>query len=465
MAPVGRPAGAGGRRSSLRLLVVLVTSAVAGIAATAPSFEDVPPEYWAAPWIEALAAAAVTGGCAASPPRYCPESPVIRQEMAVFLLKAHDGGGYVPPPCTTPRFVDVPCSDPFAAWIEELAVRSVAAGCGAGQYCPDRPVTREEMAGFLLKMLEGPGFAPPPCTTPRFVDVPCANVFAPWIQELVTRSIAAGCDTERYCPADPVTRAQMAVFLVKSLLASPRTVLQLDGLTAYVEVPTSPDFSVSALGLSVSAWMRADTLVFPKTEGSLANEQYVHWLGKGQAAQHEWAFRMYSDPANPRANRLSFYVFNLTGGRGCGSYFQDPITPGRWVHVVGVVDRATQQVSIYKNGLLRRATSFAGIISPAPATAPLRMGTRDFASFLQGALGRVRLWNRPLSASEVQALYADEVVPPDGLVAEYLLNEGVGAMAHDTSGHAHHGTLVGARWGVDGVPIMNLPSGSSGGGC
>jgi hypothetical protein len=69
--------------------------------------------------------------------------------MAVFLLRTAGGPTYVPPACVTPTFSDVPCSSPFARWIEELARRGITAGCGSGLYCPSTPVTRGQMAVFL----------------------------------------------------------------------------------------------------------------------------------------------------------------------------------------------------------------------------------------------------------------------------------------------------------------------------
>ena len=57
---------------------------------------------------------------------------------------------------------------------------------------------------------------PPACGSAPFADVPCTSPFAPWIQELAARGITAGCGATNYCPTDPVTRAQMAVFLVRA---------------------------------------------------------------------------------------------------------------------------------------------------------------------------------------------------------------------------------------------------------
>ena len=70
--------------------------------------------------------------------------------MAVFLLKTRNGSAYVPPSCQG-VFLDVACPSPFADWIEDLASQQIAAGCGSGNFCPDDPNTRGQMAVFLVK--------------------------------------------------------------------------------------------------------------------------------------------------------------------------------------------------------------------------------------------------------------------------------------------------------------------------
>lgn len=175
------------------------------------TFADVPPTAFAWPFIEALYAAGVTAGCGGD--NYCPTAEITRGQMAVFLLISREGPGYAPPPCTSPLFADVPCSNPLAPWINELARRGVTGGCGGGNYCPNTSVTRNQMAVFLLATKEGNGYTPPACTTPVFTDVPCSSPFAPWVNELARRGITGGCGGGNFCPADPVNRAQMAVFL------------------------------------------------------------------------------------------------------------------------------------------------------------------------------------------------------------------------------------------------------------
>jgi peptide/nickel transport system substrate-binding protein len=115
-------------------------------------FADVPQNYWAAAWIEQLAREGITSGCSVSPAQYCPGSAVTRDQMAVFLLKAKHGSGYVPP-AATGDFADVPLNHWAAAWIEQLAVEGITGGCSVtpNQYCPGSPVTRDQMAVFLVR--------------------------------------------------------------------------------------------------------------------------------------------------------------------------------------------------------------------------------------------------------------------------------------------------------------------------
>jgi hypothetical protein len=136
--------------------------------------------------------------------------------MAVFLLKSKYGSGHVPPPASG-IFQDVPANDPFAPWIEELSALGVTGGCGGGNYCPASPVTRTQMAVFLLKTLFGSAYIPP-AAVGIFGDVPPGAFAADWIEDLYSRSITGGCQASPplYCPGSANTRGQMAVFLTKT---------------------------------------------------------------------------------------------------------------------------------------------------------------------------------------------------------------------------------------------------------
>jgi hypothetical protein len=133
-------------------MAVFILKAEHGICYTPPPcsgmFADVPCPSTFANWIEAMAAEGITGGCGGD--NFCPQNPVRRDQMAVFLLKGKHGSGYVPPACAG-VFTDVPCPSPFADWIEQLKTEQVTSGCGGTNYCPASNNTRGQMATFVRK--------------------------------------------------------------------------------------------------------------------------------------------------------------------------------------------------------------------------------------------------------------------------------------------------------------------------
>ena len=181
-----------------------------------PIFIDVPLDYWAAPYIASLYYAGITGGCGTSPLAYCPENSVTRAEMAVFLKRGIHGSSYVPPVVTTFFFMD---SEGHWAqyWIEDLRSESFTAGCTPTTYCPDNPITRAQAAVFLLRLKHGSAYTPPPASGTLFTDVPADQWAAAWIEELANEGITSGCGGENFCPEQVVTRAQIAVLLVRTL--------------------------------------------------------------------------------------------------------------------------------------------------------------------------------------------------------------------------------------------------------
>jgi parallel beta-helix repeat protein len=124
---------------------------------------------------------------------YCRNDPVTRAQMAVFLLKGKYGASYIPPVCQS-VFQDVQCPSTFANWIEQLYAEQITSGCSASPllYCPGDPVTRQQMAVFLLKTEHGSAYDPPDCEE-VFDDVPCDNPFAEWIEQLYEEQVTGGC--------------------------------------------------------------------------------------------------------------------------------------------------------------------------------------------------------------------------------------------------------------------------------
>ncbi|MEJ5224639.1 MAG: S-layer homology domain-containing protein, partial [Anaerolineales bacterium] len=188
------------------------------LARTPGVFTDVPLDYWARSFIERLYNAGITGGCNTTPLMYCPANMVTRDQMAVFLLRGINGAAYTPLAASDGTgFADVPSTYWAAGWIKQLADTGITTGCGNGNYCPTSPVTRDQMAIFLLRAKYGAAYTPPPAgSSTGFADVPTTHWAAAWIKQLAAEGITGGCGNGNYCPSSPVTRDQMAVFLVRT---------------------------------------------------------------------------------------------------------------------------------------------------------------------------------------------------------------------------------------------------------
>jgi hypothetical protein len=196
------------------LAVVLVVLAAPGVGADQPggTFIDDDGSVHEAS-IEALATAGITSGCSESGPRFCPEEPVTRGQMAAFLRRALE----LPAATGDVAFADV-AESVFASDVAAVADAGLVFGCDPPantRFCPDALVTRGQMAAFLARSLPASGTEP----VGRFVDI-TDSVFRPDIERIAAEGITQGCDppdNQRFCPDDVVTRGQMATFLARAL--------------------------------------------------------------------------------------------------------------------------------------------------------------------------------------------------------------------------------------------------------
>ena len=177
-------------------------------------FTDVDPSGVHAAGIEALFAAGITVGCGREPRRFCPDQPVTRAQMATFLARALN----LEAPSGSAGFADADPSGVHATGIEALFAAGITVGCGREpprRFCPDQPVTRAQMATFLARALN----LEAPSGSAGFADADPSGVHATGIEALFAAGITVGCGREplRFCPDQPVTRAQMATFLARAL--------------------------------------------------------------------------------------------------------------------------------------------------------------------------------------------------------------------------------------------------------
>lgn len=153
--------------------------------------------------IIALYELGITRGCDVA--RYCPDRSVTRGEFATLLVRALELRGSAPG-----AFVDVDHSI-HADAIGTLAANGITAGCAPRRFCPDDPVSRGEMASFLVRALNLP---PAP---PAGFDDTATSVHRRAIDSLAAARITRGCSADSFCPHEPVTRGQLASFLVRAL--------------------------------------------------------------------------------------------------------------------------------------------------------------------------------------------------------------------------------------------------------
>ncbi|HEX4438868.1 MAG TPA: S-layer homology domain-containing protein [Thermoanaerobaculia bacterium] len=116
-------------------------------------------------------------------------------------------------------FSDVPRCSSFLPYISQFVTDGITAGCGGLRYCPDDPITRAQAAVLWLRAEHGLGYQPPPATGTLFADVPADAFAADYIEQFAAEGATAGCGGGNYCPNASVTRGQAAAFHVRVLLA------------------------------------------------------------------------------------------------------------------------------------------------------------------------------------------------------------------------------------------------------
>ncbi len=176
-------------------------------------------------------------------------------------------------------FSDVPRSQPFYKKIETVFHHGITQGCTPTQFCPGDDVSRAQMAIFIARAIAAgqalpkTGFVgadPYDCSSGGvsvFTDVPPTDPACKAVHLVASQGVTTGCAPSLFCPTPSVTRAEMAIFLAKAIVAP-------NGGTA-VPVTYGPD---PATGLSYSCDAASPNLHF--TDVSVADSfcKHVHFL-------------------------------------------------------------------------------------------------------------------------------------------------------------------------------------------
>ena len=196
----------GGNKTTTREVDAAVTTGIV------TEFEDVAADGVHTPAIEALATEGVFADTECAESLFCPHEPIQRWVMAIWMIRLLTEE---PPAVGDSRFDDIADGQWWIRYVEQLADRGITVGCTTNppQYCPQRSVTRAQMATFLVRALQLQPAAPA-----GFTDTQ-DNTHTANIDALSAAGITVGCSTEplRYCPNQPVTRAQIATLLHRAL--------------------------------------------------------------------------------------------------------------------------------------------------------------------------------------------------------------------------------------------------------
>jgi len=137
-------------------------------------------------------------------------------------------------------FSDVPYWHWAEAYIKACFNAGIVGGFEDGTYRPSLPVTRDQMAVYISRALAGGDeHVPTGPATPTFTDVPTDHWAYQWVEYAVANGIVQGYSPTVYAPSVIVDRAQMAVFVSRSIVTPHGD----DGLTGYTPpaTPTFPD--------------------------------------------------------------------------------------------------------------------------------------------------------------------------------------------------------------------------------
>lgn len=259
-----------------RLVVLLLSLSLLGSSA-AGQIVPLPPggtfldddRRFAEPAIEALVASGISNGCGLE--IFCPTASVSRGQMATFLARSLG----VDVSDASSAFTDLNEAAYYAGPVNRLAEMGLVTGYPDGTFRPEMAVSRAEMAALLVR---ASGLEPVGIPSP-FSDVPGDAWYAPYVEAIRIAGVTTGCGPERFCPDEPVTREQMALFIVRAfdlaLLPVPVRISPLNGL------PAPDGFSVRRRVIAVkidnafrarpqSGIERADAVMELMVEGGLS---------------------------------------------------------------------------------------------------------------------------------------------------------------------------------------------------
>ncbi len=275
--------------------------------------------------VTALAEQGIFAGTDCGVGEFCPDGPVKRWAVAVWLIRALEDDSSLR---TSPdsAFADVAVGWWWRPYVERLAELGITRGCASNpdRFCPDALVTRGQAASLLRRSLDlettGDG---------GFADT-AGSVHESDIHALAAAGIIEGCATgpDLFCPSTPITRAEMVTVLQRSLDHRPTLQWLTAGDSYSSGVGADPHGlgnchrSEQAAGPSAAELLRTRGLIIDDTHTACAGAVVADMFST-RAERPSWPSMWYEHVhVHGGATRLDVIALSL-GGNDLG--FEDVV--------------------------------------------------------------------------------------------------------------------------------------------
>lgn len=212
--------------------------------------------------------------------------------------------------------------------------------------------------------------------------------------------------------------------------------LQFNGASDYVDCRDDSSLSITD-AITVEAWIYWKEYTASSAIVSKYSQTYI--LGYQPSDDGKLHWHIYTD---------AWAILSVS------------VPKNEWHHLVGTYDKnlGSNQMKIYLDGEFIGEVTQTGSIDTQVGN--LGIGIyyigKPAPLYFNGLIDEVRIYNRALSVNEVLQHYKGIFQDETGLVGHWTFNEGVGSIAHDTSGQGNDGTIYGAKWSFIGILLNRI---------
>ncbi|MFH1656898.1 MAG: LamG domain-containing protein, partial [bacterium] len=203
----------------------------------------------------------------------------------------------------------------------------------------------------------------------------------------------------------------------------PDYALQFDGVNDYVDCGNDSNLNFGTDSFTIEFWIKTEELT-----------PWVIILNKGGLSSEDW-YSIYAD----ESNRL---IFHIKDGYNDSIIFSTtPINDTQWHHIVAL--RTPDNVSIYTDKISEGTQDAVFVGGNIDNIDNLVIGgLPEWATYFNGSIDDVRIYNRALSPAEVTEHYNGIFSDETGLAGLWHFDEGSGDTTADDSGNGNNGSLA-----------------------